>query len=279
MNRPAQNAETQQVLLAFAKNECLQHLLTHPQIGPWADRIAFVLVGSVATGLCRAGSDVDVALLCDADVYNQRSPGTLWARGRPTEAMVDGTQLHYYGITLAEVATKIAEHDDVCLYVYGHTVVLKDSQAGHAKRLARLMGDAQDLRQQRAERKLDMLMRRSRALRAVLADGDPITVAEVFLEVIRLLVKVVALLDGVPFDPRKRLFGTALAGPLGTRLCPQVTALLGQLSLLGRPDDLPHSGTQLIEDIDAVAGTLADIAASQGFRVGLDRPDRRHAER
>jgi len=63
-----------------------------------------------------------------------------------------------------------------------------------------------------------MLLRRRNALHAVIADGDIIVIARVCLELISLCMKVCALIDDVPFTPRKRFFQTALAGPLGREL-------------------------------------------------------------
>lgn len=271
----------QRRLIRHAQDGCLPHLLDDVEIRPWVDEIAFVLVGSVATGLCADDSDVDIALVCDAQTYDHLSPGKAWGSGRPTEATVGGVRLHYYGIALDEIAAKVEAHDDACFYVYAQTIILRDSQTGHGQRLGALMDRASQLRGGRAEGKLDMLLRRSRALEAMLGgdDRDPITVGRGALEVLTLMLKVAALLDDVPFDPRKRLFATALAGATGEQLRRHFGNLSGQLGLLGDLANHSNDGDRFIEGVNTVVQLLGQTAEGQGLRVGLDRPDHRHAER
>jgi predicted nucleotidyltransferase len=263
----------------MAKTKCLRYLVTRQEIAAHEDRITFLLVGSVATGLCREDSDIDIALLCDQDVYKAISKETQWATGRPTEATVEHTQLHYYGITFGEVTARLQDLDDIYLYVYSDAVVLQDKQDNYTHRLSKLLSTGSDVRRQRIEGKLDMLMRRRRALRFCLQEGDPITVAKISLENIVLCLKVIALLDDVSFDPRKRFFRTALSGPLGIRHAKDVRQLfheLGALDALGNENNGRAFG--LPAKLDTITDMLCDVARNHGFRVGLEKPDRRHTE-
>jgi hypothetical protein len=125
-----------------------------------------------------------------------------------------------------------------------------------------------------------MLLRRVRALRPCVQDGDVVATAKISLEVITLCLKVIALLDEVPFDPRKRLFKTAMSGILGMRLATDVRQLfheLGTLSDIG--DECDRSAFDLPRRVQIVTDVLCDAARKQGFVVGLDKPDRRHIEK
>lgn len=272
------NAAIRHRLLNLAKARCLPYLLAEPGISLKADHIAFLVVGSVAAGLCHNDSDIDIALLCDPDVYCELSVGTPWPAGKPIEVTFDGVRLHYYGITLDMIAAKVKDLDDVYLYVYSQTLTLKESHSKHAERLVHLTQGNQDLRRLRAEGKLDMLLRRSRALRVAVEEGDPVVICKVFLECITLALKVIALLDNMPFDPRKRFFATALSGPLGRRLDAQVRAMLGRLDVLGIQGDLRGPASVLSRGVDEITGVLAETAKGQGLSVGLGKPDMRHAE-
>ena len=92
--------------------------------------------------------------------------------------------------------------------------------------------------------------------------------------------KVIALLDDVPFDPRKRLFKTALSGRLGTHLAPDVSQLFQELGTLGAlADGIADRVFRLPARLDTITDALCDAAQEQGFSVGLDKPDRRHVEK
>lgn len=271
--------EVHKKLLDTAKTRCLPYLTNRDCIAPYRDRIAFVLVGSVATGLCREGSDIDIALVCDKDVFEAISPDTSWSLGRPTETIIDGTQLHYYGKSYEQISARLQSLDDVYLYVYTHTIVLQDTQDNYAERLSKMLADNPDIRKQRIEGKLDMLLRRSRALTSGIQEGDPVAIANVSLQVITLCLKVIALLDDVPFDPRKHFFKTALSGELGMRLTGDIRHLFNELGKLGNIDNVDDIGTfELPRKLQTITDVLCNASRKQGFSVGLDKPDRRHLE-
>ncbi len=121
--------DTAQRLRDIAGRQCLPYLLALPRFAPYSGQLAFVLVGSVATGLCREGSDIDIAVVCEPEVYDAIARDTPWAAGRPCETEIDGVQLHYYAITVGTIESKLRELDDVALHVYGSAVVLWDPSA------------------------------------------------------------------------------------------------------------------------------------------------------
>ena len=112
--------------MAHARSKCLPFLLETPQIWMNAHHLAVVLVGSVATGQCRDGSDIDIAIMGSKESIEPLSEGTNWSDGRPTETVIEGVQLHYYGVSFEEVEQRLRQLDDAYFYTYGSPVVLHD---------------------------------------------------------------------------------------------------------------------------------------------------------
>jgi predicted nucleotidyltransferase len=265
-------------LRSIAKSKCLPHLLALPRLAPSAGRLSMVLVGSAATGLCQDGSDIDIAVVCDSMTYEAIASGTTWAAGKPAEDEIGGVQLHYYGVEFDAIQAKLRDLDDLALYVYGNAVVLWDPEGRYEEQFHWLSEQAEDIRRKRIEGKLDMLSRRTRALVSLLAEGDILTVARVCLELITRCLKLAALLDGIPFDPRKRLFVSALTGDTGRRVEPDLRRLLacvGDLANLRKSGDFAAFAFPPI--LRSVVDILSDEGGKQGFQVGLDAPDRRQA--
>ena len=272
--------DVQSRLIEFAKSSCLPYLLRLPGVAPHIDRIAFILVGSVATGLCRKDSDVDIALVCDNDIYKAISVGYEWNKGRPSEARIEDIQLHYYGIRLDEIKTRLRELDDVYLYVYSNTIVLQDTGNRYTRSLGGFLSSVPEIRGKRIEGKLDMLLRRSRALQHCLAERDILTIGKVCLELITICLKLTALLDDVPFDPRKRLFKTAMSGKLGQCLQERVRDIFSGLGNLGQlKTDSDFVSFELPDKFKDIIRLLSQETRTQGFCVGLEKPDRRHMEK
>lgn len=263
-------------LQEIGRSQCLPYLLTLPKLAPHSEQLSFLLVGSVATGLCVEGSDIDIAILCNAETYQAISEGESWDAGRPSEAFVGGVQLHYYGAPFDSVEAQLRGLDDLYVYVYGTAIILRDPGGTYTRRFAWLKDQAAETRKQRLEGKFDMLVRRSRALQTSLREGDVLTTARVCVELITRCLKVCALLDDVPFDPRKRLFTTALKGKLGTHLenrLRELVSTLGSLGNLKEPADFADFA--FAPKLEEAIGILSAEAGKRGFRVGLDSPDRR----
>jgi predicted nucleotidyltransferase len=263
-------------LLDLARHSCLPYLLDLPRFAECADQLTILLVGSVATGLCREDSDIDIAILCGPDVYDSIAVDTNWREGRPSQTEIQGTTLHYYAETFERLNSQLRSLNDVSLYVYGSAILLHDPKNQYARRFAWLADEAESLRKERLEGKLDMLLRRSRALDQVLRDPDTIVLARMTLELITRASKIAALLDSISCDPRKRLFQTALSGITGRRIEPLLRDMLSAIGDLASCDVRQSSiGNRLRSTMAQVVDALSREAATQHFRVGLDAPDGR----
>lgn len=270
------NRKVQKRLLDFARSECLPWLQQQDAIAPHRNFIAFVLVGSVATGLCREDSDVDIALVCSRWIYENISRDTRWEMGRPTEVILKGTQLHYYGIPLNRLEQKLGELDDVYIYVYGNAVVLKDEEGLFEDLLKRHPVNSRKVWKTRTRGKLDMLLRRRKALEQSIESGDPIAFSTILLEVLVRCLKVTALLDHVPFDPRKRLFSTATSGSLGGELLSSFRDIFSHFSLGSvMPETEEKDLKKLYATIDEILKALKNRAVEQDCRTLLETPDPR----
>ncbi len=287
--------ELRSQFLALARAKCLPYLREQPMLKKQEGKLAFVVVGSVATGLCTPTSEIDVAVVGDTATYEamakdpgwtasfgadqpadgDRPPGGDW----PCQAVVDGLPLRYYCTTFEWIQDGIGNLRDSYIYHYGSAVILLDSQDRYARLLAALRSAAPDLRRRRLEGKLDQLRRRYAALEASLRYHDIMTAARVGLEMITLAVKVTALLDDVPFDPRKGLFFTGLAGRLGYQLEGSFRQLVGAIGELGQLQATTNPASlRLAPRLVSIINVLSDEARDQGFAVGLERPDPRCAE-
>ena len=290
--------ELRSQFLALAQTKGLAFLDEQPLFKPRSDKLAYVVVGSVATGLCTPTSDIDIAVVSDQAVYEELTRDPAWAATLgspesrqaltgdrppggdwPAQTVVDGVRLQYYCTTYEWIEAGIADLRDSYIYHYGTAVILRDPQQRYARLLESLRAAAPALRKQRLEGKLDWLRRRYGTLEASLRYRDVIGAVRVGLELIILAVKVTALLDDVPFDPRKRLLLTGLAGRLCYQLEGSFRQLLAALGELGRLD----AGTNLTElrlpgRLVGIINILSDEARAQGFTVDLERPDPRCAE-
>ncbi len=270
--------ECQSRLLEFAKGRCLTHLMALPCFSAHLERLSFVVVGSVATGLCHEGSDIDIAVICDTSLYEVVSAGMTWGSGRPSEVEIEGRQVHYYATSLGEIDRGLRQLDDTYLYTYGNAVILRDPGHQFADCVAWVQKQAESVRRDRIEGKLDMLLRRSRALQQCLVAGDVLMIARVAIELVTRCAKLAGLLDDIQFDPRKQLLATALQGTLGRRLRNQIGDLLSSLGTLGEMKDRDNlTGWRFPALLDGVTESLCAEASRQGFRVGLARPDERQA--
>ncbi len=262
----------QEHLEQWAASVGLQHVLATEGLEGRKAQLSALLVGSVATGFCREGSDVDIALLCDSATYARISLGKRWSQGRPSEMRLGRQRLHYYAETFDDVLSRAKMLDDASLYAYGTAKVLYDPEGVFSSVISPAIGRA-GLRQERLEGKLDMLLRRVGALtQAVKQPANTLVLAKMSLEVTSLSLKVVALIDGVPFDPRKRLVETALTGPLGQSISGDVAGMIQMASQW-------QDGNQAFVDrLKDVCRKLSQSAAQAGFAVGLPAPDPRAQE-
>ena len=258
----------QRQLQEWAANQALPFVLRAEGLSPRS--VSVVVVGSVAAGNCRPSSDVDLAILCRQRVFARISQGKPWAAGRPTEIRLGGRQLHYFAETVAAVRERLLNLDDRAHYVYGTAFPLLDRPRFYSEGIA-LLAKSEALRRTMLEGKLDMLRRRLGAVRGSALKADPLVLSMMSLEVLCLALKVIALLDGVPFDPRKRLMETALRGPLGRRLkrtaADAVNCASSWVPGTGNPNFLRYTRRLQLQ--------LESAARKAGYTVGLPKPDHR----
>lgn len=267
--------EIQTKFIEFARNEALPYLVQLPRFSDCINRLSFILVGSSATGLCRPDSDVDIAVVCDKELYDKISKETRWMEGRPSQEVINGIQLHYYAISFEEIDERFNQLNDLYLYVYSNCIVLQDPNDRYIKTIKAKDSKTVEIRRARTEGKLDILLRRSKVLEyCINKNEDVIAIMEIFLEVIKLSLKVTALLDNIDFEPRKRLFNTALSGKTGHIVEEKFRQLFYAIGLIGASKQNLKFPQELIEIINE----LSKEAQRQGFKVGLEKPDRRHEE-
>ena len=252
----------QEKLKTFAFNVAYPYLLDQPVIREHLETLCFLLVGSTATGLCSERSDVDICILCHQETFDSISIGTRWAAGRPTEAVIDGIQLHYYAISVEDVLDRIHALNDVALYVYDNAIVLNDNINAY-QQIKDTINSA-EIVDARITKSFDLLTRRTRALNQVLSgEKDPFLRLNVSVELLELLLVCIALKDRLQFDKRKRFYLTALAGTTGQKLkghVDRLLTLLGQISAIER-QDTTHEFLEIFDD--CCLSVLQDYSGSQ----------------
>jgi len=267
-------------LLHLTEEKCFPYLLDLPQLKPFLDKSSIILVGSVATGLCREDSDIDIAIVCDKAIFTEISKDTQWAKGIPTETKIDGVQFHYYATTFDGIKSKLQKLDDMYLYVYGYAKILQDPQNAFERFISKYKPDDIEIRKQRIEGKIDMLLRRTQALNYALGVKDLFGIIEICKELIALSLKVSALLDNVPFEPRKRLFQTSLQGKFGSQLKSNILRLFTDLGAIGQLEtEANFKEFSFIKTLLEITKLILSEAKKQGFKVGLKKPDYRHREK
>jgi len=270
-------------LRKHAEEICLPHLIGHEALAPVADDVTFAIVGSVATGKCCADSDIDIAVVVSGRTYaylrsivpdlTQR-----WCSGRPAQEIVGGRQLHWYAVSTIQVKRELLSHNDGAMYAYGTARALRDPHSRLRRIVARYGPQVEEVRASRIEGKLDMLLRRAQVLTQASAAGR-VMVADIGLEVIKLGLKTVALLDGA-LGLRKDLEGCAFTGALGRRLRPCFVRALAGIGDIARTRRLGKQVVMrcLVRPLQEAIEESSGAARSLGLRVGLPRPDPRHAE-
>lgn len=266
-------------LVYVSRSKVLPYLAGLPLFAPRAEELAFVLTGTVPTELFRVEGDVDMAIVIETELHDKLAEEPDWQANHSGETRLGALRVRHQTTTFDTIEENVRQLSDSYIYDYGNSVVLYDPHGHYGELLGRVTAALPELRRQRLEGKLDLLRRRYWMLEAALRDRDVLAAAGLGLELLRLAAKVTALLDDVPFNPRRHLFLTALSGRLGYRLERAFRIFLlqiGQLSEL-RPDT-DVSRLDLPVRLAGLINTLSEEARGQEFRVELDRPDHRCAE-
>jgi len=284
VTRPAPRRESRlcKQLRKHAQEVCFPYLASHKALAPVAQDAAFAIVGSVATGFCRAGSDIDIAVIAPDRSYRlvrRRVPGLTqrWRSGRPAEEIIGGRQLHWYAVSTTDVRRALLCHNDGAMYAYGTARILQDPGARLARLLARYGPHVADVRAARIAGKLDMLQRRAGVLSHM--HCNRLVVAQVALEALTLSFKAAALLDGAE-GFRKDLEALVSKGRVGRALMLYFLQVLAGVGSLGEAARVTQRlvARRVSRPLAEMIETLEREARSQGLRTGLPRPDPRHAE-
>ncbi|MCL6580779.1 MAG: hypothetical protein K6U08_04080 [Firmicutes bacterium] len=282
-------------VLEFLQTRAVPVLRQSPLFAPHDATLAYAAVGAAAWGLAGAEADLEVAVLADDVTYDALAADPGWAtaraepRGDPrreplgelwSEVRVDGFPVRYVCSTRSRVEAAIQALDDVAVFRYARAVPLYDPTGRCARLAESLLPRLSEVRKQRLEGKLDLLRRRFANLEAAIRQRDVVGSSTIALEMVVLVIKVTALLDDVPFDPRRHLLAHGLAGRLGYRLEEDIRQLFPHLGDLGRLSVNTDPVTfRFPVRVAAIISVLSEEARRQGFRVGLQRPDPRCAER
>lgn len=261
-------AKVQSRLIDIAQTKCLPYLLNLPFLKRFIDRIAFVVVGSVANGLCSGKSDIDIALLCDNETFSSISHDTRWSQGRPTEIILDGTQLHYYAIPIENIREGLTNLDDQYLYIYSTVIILKDESDIYSTYIVPHTANNVDIRRRRIIGTFEALQCRRKALESCVADKDIYVISQLCLELIGLILKATSLIEGNQYDPRKRPIRTALSGRIGKELDSEIRTLFRSIGTLH--DMRTNADFRLFrfpEQLTRIMDTLQSDANKKGFDI------------
>jgi len=227
--------ELRATLLELARTRCVDYIRRQPPMAGRED-LSYVVVGPVATGLVTSLSGIDIAVMGDRGVLESLAEDPAWNGGRPWDTILDGAPLKYYCIAYDQVEQGLRELRDSYFYHYANGIVVHDPTGKCSEFMTTVRSALPELRRQRLEGKLDMLRRRFSAMETAFRYRDVMAAAALCVEMVTMAIKVTALLDDVPFDPRNQLFFCGLAGRVGY----QVEGIIRKL--IGHIGELEHLG-------------------------------------
>ncbi|MBN1624640.1 MAG: hypothetical protein JW903_09730 [Clostridia bacterium] len=263
------------VLSIFAHEKGFPYILNIPKIKKYENSICFLLIGSVAKGICGPNSDVDIALLCEDNVFSIISEGERWKSGRPSEVKIDGIQLHFYAEKVGDVVNNLRNLNDIALYNYTNVEVLRDDYDLYARFIKDINANNADVMKERLEGKLDFLIRRIYVLKSILkTNADPYSIIKIYVEVVSLFLKVIALLDNINFDPRKNLYKTSLSVYFGSSVKSEIDKIINGIG------QAPYRDKEsAILRLDNLLNIVSKNALDKGYKVGLEKVDYRAEEK
>lgn len=222
--------------VTFAKFLACPYVLNLDAVKPYVNQVSILLVGSVATGICNPSSDVDICILCKRDVYDQINPLIEWNAGKYMEMSISGVKTRYYLEVLEDVIEGLNKLDDLMFYLYTFAIPL-DDVSGAYKNLQKYIYD-QQLIAKRKKHVFRSMVRRRRTLSSYLESyKDPFGRITVAYDILKAVLRAIAVYDNLPFDPKKHPYQTALSGQTGKFLQPCIDELIPCISRISRPED------------------------------------------
>lgn len=224
-------------LLVFAKFFACPYVLNLDAVKPFTKDVSIILVGSLATGVNHEQSNVDLCILCKRKVAAEINKEIHWTGNNCTELTIDGVRTRYYIAELETVLNELNNHDDMAYYLYANAIAL-DDVSGAFKNLQKYIRDEKFV-QRRKRHIFRQLLRKRRAIAAYLESAkDPVGRMIQATSLLKALLRAIAEFDGVPFDPKKYPYRTALSGETGKILTPCVDALLALAGRLSNLEDI-----------------------------------------
>ncbi len=222
--------------ITFAKYLACPYVLNLDAVKPYVNSVSIILVGSVPTGICNPSSNVDICILCTREIYNQINPQIDWNAGKYMEMSISGVKTRYYIETIEDLIDNLNKLDDLTFYLYNFAIPLDDVSSAY-KKLRRYI-EEKKLNDKRKKHVYHSMMRRRRALNTYLCSyKDPFGRLSSSQDVLKSILRAIAVFDNVPYDPNKHPYQTSLAGITGKFLKPCIDELMSMLPRIARADD------------------------------------------
>lgn len=222
--------------ITFAKYLACPYVLNLDAVKPYINEISILLVGSVATGICNPSSDVDICIMCPRETYNKIEPFIDRNAGKYMEMSISGVKTRYYIEALEDIIDGLNRLDDLSFYLYSFAIPL-DDVSGAYKNLQKYINE-QQLVAKRKGHVFRSMIRRRRALSAYLDSyKDPFGRITSAHDLIKSILRAIAVYDNLPYDPKKHPYQTALAGTTGNFLKPCIDELISYISRISRAED------------------------------------------
>ncbi len=228
--------EIRDKLITFARFVACPYVRNLDAVKPYIDSVSIILVGSVATGMCNPSSDVDICILCNRETYNNIQPNIDWNAGKYMEMNISGIKTRYYLEIIEDVIEGLNKLDDLTFYLYTSAIPLDDVSRAYKNILSYI--DYQQLSTKRKRYVFTAMMKRRRKLSAYLSSyTDPFGRLTVAYDILKSVLRAIAVYDSVPFDPKKHPYHSALIGSTGTYLKPCLDDIMMHLYRIQNVED------------------------------------------
>ena len=222
--------------ITFAKYLACPYVLNLDAVKPYVNEVSIMLVGSVATGICNPSSDVDICIMCTRETFDKINPFIDWNAGKYMEMSISGVKTRYYLETIEDITAGLSKLDDLMFYLYTFAIPL-DDVSGAYKNLQKFITE-QQLVTKRKNHVFRSMMRRRRALSAYLDSyKDPFGRLYNAQDLLKSVLRAIAVYDNLPYDPKTHPYQTALSGTTGQFLQPCIDELIVYISRIARAED------------------------------------------
>lgn len=213
---------THKELLDLAKTDVLDYIKSLEVLD--INEYAILLIGSVATGHCHEGSDIDIKIVCKTS-----SPSTLknfmLKSGSSQRVMIKETPVHYSFVSLDKVLKQLDFRYDTSYYTYSTAIYLEDK--GHIKAAVQKGIEAYADDESLLADKIDYIRKRKNIfIEAFTACHDPYAKMKMSMELIEQFMIASALKDKIAYDSRRHMYETSLFGVTGKKMKPIIDFMM-----------------------------------------------------